>query len=624
MTSSPGTSSPPSEDTTAKAAVKPAKSKAAATPKAAKAVSKYALRPLVSHFIPLINARFPVVSVSTDDEDRMFETEKAALTQAGVAHIYVWNATTNLKEENSQETAVVRNMRELIVWFAKRTPENHKIGTSKDLVDQGKFAPNKSALFIFDGEFYLQPDTKNAHSNPAITREIIQSLGLLREQFKTIFIIGGTAGSKIAPELATRIPSLVYPLPSKDALHNTVCTMRKAFLSDDDVRAGRDTGPEMSEEDIERIVQVLMGLNKVQASRILTKSVVENIAKRKSNPEHPKEFDFELIVKEKRELTGDHKAIRVEVPRPRHSGDRSAMDRVGGMKPLKDYLVTRGRLFHNDARGDGIKIPKGVFIFGMGGTGKDLVIEQAAQELGMVALYADMGANKSQLQGASHESLRMMLQFAEDQAPCILVLSEFEKMMAGAMNTSGAVCDAGTGSEMFATWLNWMQNRTAPILVVALANSIEGVSQPALRAGRFNSIWFADLPDAAERIDIFSVHLGLTGWDPASFNLERLAAETEGFTGAEIEVVVSTALEEKYLNEGSRQDGVMLEQRHLEAVIPGIHSTGKTRRKEVEGMRAFAKEGGYRLANHRPAASTADVVKDLTALAQGESNSEQL
>ena len=142
--------------------------------KTTKVLSKYALRPVASSLIPLINARFPVIAVSTDDEDRMFETEKAALTQAGVAHIYTWNATGTLKEENSQETTQVRNMRELAVWFAKRTPDGHKVATSKDLVDQAKFAPNKSALFIFDGEFFLQkPGKIRFDYNPPSPIELI-------------------------------------------------------------------------------------------------------------------------------------------------------------------------------------------------------------------------------------------------------------------------------------------------------------------------------------------------------------------------------------------------------------------------------------------------------------------
>lgn len=588
-----------------------------------KVPSDYKLRPIRSQFMPFLNTRQPVVCVSTDDEERMFKVEKAALAMADVKYIYTWNASTVLHEETSREKGVCRTVRDLVMWFAKAPPEDYKAAVSKDLVDQSKPVPIRSCLFIFDGEYYLQPDSKNAHSTPQITREIIMAMSELRRQYKTIFIIGGMAGSRVPPELDAVVPSFVYPLPDQSSLRNTVVNLRGAFLSDEDIRRGNDTGPVMSDDDINRYARTLLGLNECQAQRILTESIVENIAKRKLNTQHPREFDFDLIVKRKRELSGDHEAVRVVVPHVRQKNEPAAMDKVGGLKPLKDYLVSRKTLFSELARGDGIDQPKGTFIFGMGGLGKDLVIEQAAQEMGLVSLYADMGANKNHLQGASHKSMRQMLKFAEDQAPCILVFSEFEKMMAGAMSTQAALCDGGTGNEMFATWLNWMQNRTAPVMVVGLANSLENLSQASLRAGRWDSVWFADMPDLDERVEIFKVHLKRTGWDDQEYDLQCLAALTEGFTGAEIRTLINTALEIKFLNEGPRSAGFMLKQGHMEGAIPLVHSTGKTKAGEIVLMREFAKTGGYRLANYRANEEVTGLGDELTTLASGGNVSEQ-
>jgi hypothetical protein len=141
-----------------------------------KVPSDYKLRPIRSQFMPFLNTRQPVVCVSTDDEERMFKVEKAALAMADVKYIYTWNASTVLHEETSREKGVCRTVRDLVMWFAKAPPEDYKAAVSKDLVDQSKPVPIRSCLFIFDGEYYLQPDSKNAHSTPQITREIIMAM----------------------------------------------------------------------------------------------------------------------------------------------------------------------------------------------------------------------------------------------------------------------------------------------------------------------------------------------------------------------------------------------------------------------------------------------------------------
>ena len=266
---------------------------------------------------------------------------------------------------------------------------------------------------------------------------------------------------------------------------------------------------------------------------------------------------------------------------------------------MKEWFATRRLLFSEEARRDGISMPKGAIIFGMGGTGKDWAVENLAQDMGWTTLFADFGAAKGPLMGQSHRQFREILETAEAQAPCHLVVSEIEKMLAGAMSAGGgAALDGGVSSEIFATFLNWMQRKKAPIFVWGLTNEIASVSQPMLRAGRWDKIWFMDLPYAWEREEIFRIHLRKAGWDPDKLNIDipLLSEKTDGYTGAEIETIVQEGLINKFVHDGAGQKHPVKTE-HLLDVIPTIPSTMKMRPKEVDSLRKYAKDGNISFAN---------------------------
>ena len=570
-----------------------------------------------------IGCRDPFVIVRTDDESRMTRVEFKALEKSGVPHIYTWDATTNLSHLGSGGKVVVPNLRQLLLWFAlqPKIKEASASGTSAevsaaDLIDTGKAPPIKSVLFVFDGLFYLQPNSLNNHSNAPLTREIINMIDSLRGQRKHVFLIGGTGAAKSPPELSTVIPSIDYPLPNLNFLCNTVWGMRQAFCSEQDTIKGRDGGPNMNMEDVEYIAGMLLGLTNVEAERILIASVVENSRKRRLDPNHPVEFDRGVLEEQKRLLIGEHVAIQITMPKPASQRSGAGLDEIGAADDLKEYLLSIPKLMTAAAKEEGIDPPKGIFVYGMGGLGKDAIFKEAAQALGLPLLHGDMAANKGHLQGMSHTNLRKMLAFAEANAPCMLVLSEFEKMMAGAMNVAGAVCDGGTGSEMFGTWLNWMENRTAPVLVIGLANSIENLTQPSLRAGRFDRVYFWDMPDLQGRIEILKIHLAKKGHSWEGMDLEVLAAKLDGYTGAEIKAVVKEAGVQKFLREGTRAEGVLLRQSHLEEAMEIVHSTGRTRMTEILAMRKFATEGGHNRVGGKAIIATKELTKSLTDIAK--------
>jgi SpoVK/Ycf46/Vps4 family AAA+-type ATPase len=209
---------------------------------------------------------------------------------------------------------------------------------------------------------------------------------------------------------------------------------------------------------------------------------------------------------------------------------------VGGLAVLKDWLRLRERAFTEEARDYGLPAPKGIALIGIPGTGKSLTAKMIADLWHLPLLRLDVGALFGSLVGESEERTRRALSLAETIAPCILWVDEIEKAFAFG---SG---DAGTSQRVFAHLLTWMQDKTSPCFVVATANNIAALPPELLRKGRFDEIFFLDLPSTPERREIFSVHLKKRKCVPADYDLDLLARESEGYVGAEIEQTVIDAM----------------------------------------------------------------------------------
>ena len=213
-----------------------------------------------------------------------------------------------------------------------------------------------------------------------------------------------------------------------------------------------------------------------------------------------------------------------------------APENVGGLAVLKDWLSLRERAFTQDARDFGLPAPKGIALIGIPGTGKSLTAKMIADLWHLPLLRLDVGALFGSLVGESEERTRRALSLAETISPCILWVDEIEKAFAFG---SG---DAGTSQRVFAHLLTWMQDKTSPCFVVATANNIAALPPELLRKGRFDEIFFLDLPTIEERREIFTVHLKKRKCIPAEFDLDTLAQKSEGYVGAEIEQTIIDAM----------------------------------------------------------------------------------
>jgi SpoVK/Ycf46/Vps4 family AAA+-type ATPase len=250
------------------------------------------------------------------------------------------------------------------------------------------------------------------------------------------------------------------------------------------------------------------------------------------------------------------------------------------MELLKEWLEKRTESFTDRAREFGIPAPKGVLLLGVQGCGKSLIAKAIAAEWNLPMLKLDVGRIFGSLVGQSEENIRRAIKVAESVAPCVLWADELEKGFAG--SGSSGVSDGGTTARVFATFLTWMQEKTAPVFLIATANDVSALPPEMLRKGRFDEIFFVDLPDGPEREQIFRIHLQKRKRDPKKFKLKDLAARTEGYSGAEIEQIVVGAL---FLAFDAKRD---LTQKDLVAEIEAVVPLSTMMREEIDELRTWA------------------------------------
>ena len=256
---------------------------------------------------------------------------------------------------------------------------------------------------------------------------------------------------------------------------------------------------------------------------------------------------------------------------------------VGGMDNLKDWLEKRKQAFDFKAQTWGLAEPKGLLLLGVPGCGKSLTAKCIASLWNMPLLRLDIGKVFQAEVGSSENNIRRAIATAEAVAPCVLWIDEIEKGLSG-VQSSGAT-DGGTTSRIFSTILTWMQEKTQPVFVVATANDISQLPPELLRKGRFDEMFFVDLPSVEDRKSIFSIHLANNNQKPDNFGLDKLAKESKGFNGAEIEECVKEAMFTAYTENPNEPK---LQIVHLLNAIKDTVPLSKTMKDQIEFLRKWA------------------------------------
>jgi SpoVK/Ycf46/Vps4 family AAA+-type ATPase len=281
-------------------------------------------------------------------------------------------------------------------------------------------------------------------------------------------------------------------------------------------------------EAVDLMAQHLAGMSADDARRLIRQSIRDDTC---LNLE-----DVSRVLKHKHQSLAADSLLALEL-------DTAGFADVGGLGNLKRWLERRRAIFTGTVQAPGLDVPKGILLLGVQGGGKSLAAKAVAGAWGLPLLSLDFGALYNKFFGQTEKNLRDALAAAEAMAPCVLWMDELEKGVGGDATGDS---DGGVSRRVLGTLLTWMAERESRVFLVATANDIARLPPELIRKGRFDEIFFVDLPDAATRKEIFGIHLLRRKAVPESFDLDTLVQATEGFSGAEIEQVVVSGLYEAH------------------------------------------------------------------------------
>src|SRR5215212_4149510 len=400
----------------------------------------------------------------TIEHKRSSKAEIEDLVKARYSLIWITSAEEQRVEEQLRKLCVEREMR-LEVWSITEGFKTIANGQgTRDVKD-----PMKAIDHVLRAEgraLFVLRDFHPFLKEPAVVRRLRDAATELRKTKKSLLILSPI--TKIPPELEKSISAVVdWVLPNLPQATQQVIESDPTFM--------------------ERVVEGALGLTLIEAENVFAKSAVRTHT-----------FDLETILEEKKQII--RKSGLLE-----YYEHREEFSDVGGMEILKDWLVKRRNAFSSRARDFGLPLPKGILLIGVPGTGKSLTAKAVGALWQMPLLRLDVGKIFAGLVGSSEENIRSVIKTAEAIAPAILWIDELEKGFSG--TGSSGQTDGGTTSRVFASFITWLQEKTSPVFVIATANNVMQLPPELLRKGRFDEIFFCDLPDREDRRAIFDIHL---------------------------------------------------------------------------------------------------------------------
>jgi SpoVK/Ycf46/Vps4 family AAA+-type ATPase len=326
----------------------------------------------------------------------------------------------------------------------------------------------------------------------------------------------------------------------------------------------------MKQSDFDLYVQTLRGLSRRQVRALITECV--------SKDRTFTAADYPKIVEAKRRLFQDSGVLEfVEAP--------ASLDDIGGLANLKSWLAERETAFSPEAGEYGLEPPRGVLLLGVQGAGKSLAARAIATAWKRPLMRLDPGSLYDRYIGESENRLHDALRQAEAMSPVVLWIDEIEKGFAGAASAS---TDGGLSRRMFGSLLTWMQDHKKPVFLVATANDIEALPPELIRKGRFDEVFFVDLPGSRVRGMIFGIHLKKRKQDASKVDLGALAAASEGFSGSEIEQVVLSALHRAVSRRADAKSPVVLTTELLLGALKETRPLSVTMAEKVQELRDWA------------------------------------
>ena len=438
----------------------------------------------LNEFVLLLKARYPILYISTNEEERIEYLIKYCAKKYVSRTYYAWDFVDGY-QGNPNDTG-----------FAARNPLE-----ALDLVD--KLTPETASLFVLK-------DYDNFLKDFSVIRKLKNLSRSLKTQPKNIIIVSSEVN--IPESLKEFVTLLEFPLPSYSEILEELNRLTSSLQ--------QDIEPEI----VNNIATACQGLSLERIRRVLSKIIAKYGEISETSPA--------LIMQEKKQIIQQTQLLEFCLT------DKTIAD-LGGLDNFKDWLTLRSKAFSQDAIEYGLPYPKGLLLVGVQGTGKSVAAKTIAYEWKLPLLRLDFGRLFASLIGQSEQRVRKMIEIAEALSPCVLWVDEIDKAFAGAQSSG----DSGTTSRVLATFITWLSEKTTPVFVVATANNIDCIPPEILRKGRFDEMFFLNLPTREERESIFDVHLKRFRPDAVnSFQLPLLGQLSKDFSGAEIEQVIIEAM----------------------------------------------------------------------------------
>lgn len=448
----------------------------------------------------LIRASYPIIYIQSWEEERVVK----ALNEINVYHL--------------------KHPKKVIFWSATEGMMGPKMGLTKDVRD-----PLRALDFIYDYReeaIFVVKDFHHYMQDPAVIRKLRDLAQLMAGRSphteghrnsgkKTLILLSPVL--KIPTELEKDVAVVDYNLPSAEAL-DAILEGVLAQVDKDKVDLSNLEQP----GEREKIVEAALGLTENEAENVFAKSIIQE-----------ERLDIDVILSEKEQIIRKSGVLEFYHARERFSD-------IGGLEELKAWLSKRKRAFTREARDFCLPQPKGMLLIGVPGCGKSLTAKAVGDLWKRPLLRFDVGKVFAGLVGSSEENMRKAIRTAEAVAPSVLWLDELEKGFSGTQSSSFS--DAGTTARVFGSFVTWLQEKTTPVFVIATANNINLLPPELLRKGRFDEIFFVNLPSPKEREEIFRIHLQKRNREAETFDIAGLAMVSEGFSGSEIEQAIISAL----------------------------------------------------------------------------------
>ena len=423
-----------------------------------------------------LKARYPIIYINTIEEDRVEYVIRKNIKTNLNRSIYSWDFVDGYTNNPNNE------------GFARRNPLQ-----ALELVE--RLNAETPALFLLK-------DFNRFLTDLSISRKLRNISRILKLQPKTIIIIGSDL--TIPKELQDLITVVQFQLPLEEEISQELNRLINSL------------NIKVDSQLLENLIRACQGLSLERIRRVLSKIIATY-----------KTIDNDSI----KVLLSEKKQIISQTEILEYSSVNEQIANLGGLENLKDWLKKRKTAFGLQALNYGLPTPRGLLLIGIQGTGKSLTAKAIANDWQLPLLKLDVGKLFGGIIGESESRLRQMINVAETISPCILWIDEIDKAFSNNDNRG----DSGTSNRVLATFISWLSEKTKPVFVIATANNIDLLPIEIIRKGRFDEIFFLDLPEKEEREEIFKIHLQTfrpNSWE--SFDYSKLSQASESFSGAEI------------------------------------------------------------------------------------------